>query len=64
MTMQESNLTGGGDGRQNNFGKAVSATASVKTKEMHLFVNCIFGVHHIYFYPDTRVNKLSSIATK
>ena len=48
-TMQTSNLTIGHE-RQNNFGKAVLAIASVKAKEVHGFLNFYFGMHHICFY--------------
>jgi hypothetical protein len=50
-TMQTSNLTLG-HGRQVNFGKAFLAIASVKAKEVHKFLICNFGMHHICFYPN------------
>lgn len=49
--MQTSNLTLG-QGRQDNFDKAVLDIASVKAKEMHHDIILNFGVHHICFYPD------------
>jgi hypothetical protein len=49
--MQTSNLTDR-HGRQNNFGKAVLAIASVKAKEVHGIINFYFGMHHICFYPN------------
>ena len=50
-TMQTSNLTLG-HGRQDNFGKAVLAIASVKAKEVHDIIIFYFGMHHICFYPN------------
>jgi len=48
MTVQQTKFTAVNK-RQDNFGKADLAIASVKAKEMHNVF--IFGAHHICFYP-------------
>jgi hypothetical protein len=52
--MQTSNLTGG-HRQQNNFGKAVLAIPSAKSKERCIcFLVFYFGMHHICFCPNSQ----------